>query len=144
MICITGGQDKVTESCPPGYYCPTRTKFEEEFPCPEKTYNPDRGKSNDSACLNCTQGALAAFFKKKKTSKSNFIVCVYKICVTAHVFDFYITAEVLCRFDVLCTCIVLQTVYCFITSMFIIYFRFSAVVHLNYWYSILKQEKLKL
>ena len=29
--------------CPMGYYCPEGTKFAEEFPCPEGTFNNDTG-----------------------------------------------------------------------------------------------------
>ena len=55
MYCL-GGQPQPDALCPPGYYCPEKTRLVDEFPCPAGTYNPHFGKSQLDDCLNCTQG----------------------------------------------------------------------------------------
>lgn len=43
--------------CPAGHYCPTGTKFPNQFPCPAGTYNPDVNQTaRAAACLPCTPG----------------------------------------------------------------------------------------
>lgn len=51
-----GGESRPRGLCPPGYYCPEKTKFAEEYPCPNATYNPDYGLHNKSQCKPCTLG----------------------------------------------------------------------------------------
>ena len=53
---MTGGQPAEDDLCPPGYYCPTGTKFAEEFACPNGTFNPDYGQNEEADCQECTQG----------------------------------------------------------------------------------------
>ena len=43
--------------CPDGHYCPTGTKFPNQFPCPAGTYNPIANQTSRSvACLPCPAG----------------------------------------------------------------------------------------
>ena len=51
-----GGEAAPRDRCPPGYYCPIKTRFATEYPCPNRTYNPDYGLFNASQCKVCTQG----------------------------------------------------------------------------------------
>lgn len=51
-----GGESGPHAACPPGFYCPMGTRFAEEFPCPQSTYNPLFGQASTDSCLNCTQG----------------------------------------------------------------------------------------
>lgn len=51
-----GGEPYPRGLCPPGYYCPARTRFAQEFPCPNGTYNLHYGKSDKSQCEECTLG----------------------------------------------------------------------------------------
>ena len=51
-----GGKPQPDALCPPGYYCPEGTRLVHEFPCPATMYNPHFGKSQESDCVNCTQG----------------------------------------------------------------------------------------
>lgn len=51
-----GGEAQPSGNCPPGYYCPNGTKFAEQFPCKNGTYNPAYSKSKQGECLDCTQG----------------------------------------------------------------------------------------
>ncbi len=51
-----GGEAEPRGLCPPGYYCPTKTRFATEFPCPNRTYNPDYALFQQSQCKVCTQG----------------------------------------------------------------------------------------
>ena len=51
-----GGEASPRGLCPPGYYCPKNTKFAEEYPCNNRTYNPNYGLSTQSQCENCTLG----------------------------------------------------------------------------------------
>ncbi|PIK41162.1 hypothetical protein BSL78_21986 [Apostichopus japonicus] len=53
----TGGEPSESGPCPPGYYCPEGTRYDEEFACPNGTYNSHYSKWNASEhCLDCTQG----------------------------------------------------------------------------------------
>ena len=38
------------------YYCPAKTEYAEQMPCPPGTYNPDQGSTNKTACLACKEG----------------------------------------------------------------------------------------
>ncbi len=51
-----GGEGAPTGLCPPGFICPERTRFPYEFPCHERTYNPNFGANSTDSCLNCTIG----------------------------------------------------------------------------------------
>ena len=51
-----GGEAAPRDRCPPGYYCPIKTRFATEYPCPNRTYNPDYGLFDASQCKVCTQG----------------------------------------------------------------------------------------
>lgn len=42
--------------CPAGYYCPTSTSDYTLYPCPAGKYNPIKGASSSSACLDCLPG----------------------------------------------------------------------------------------
>lgn len=50
------GGEAITHLCPPGYYCPMNTRFAEEYPCPNGTYNPHYGKGNVNECQPCPMG----------------------------------------------------------------------------------------
>ena len=50
------GGESFTRLCPPGHYCPNNTKFAEEFPCANRTYNPDNGKYEQAQCKDCPMG----------------------------------------------------------------------------------------
>ena len=51
-----GGEAAPRGACPPGFYCPEGTRVAEQFPCPNRTYNPEFGRWRQDQCLNCTQG----------------------------------------------------------------------------------------
>ena len=55
VYCL-GGEAAPRGACPPGYYCPNNTKFAEEYPCPNGTYNPDYSKRSQAECLKCIVG----------------------------------------------------------------------------------------
>ena len=42
--------------CPLGHYCPSKTNFAEEYPCPNGTYNDREGLQNMSECTPCSPG----------------------------------------------------------------------------------------
>ena len=42
--------------CPPGYYCPERTEYETQYPCPAGTYNENEGAVDIGQCLACQVG----------------------------------------------------------------------------------------
>jgi len=44
------------KECPDGHYCPEGTTWANEFSCPEGTFNPLMGQTNESACEPCTGG----------------------------------------------------------------------------------------
>ena len=48
--------DYLDKPCPTGHYCPTGTRFDNEYPCPIGTFNPSEGEISDAACLDCTPG----------------------------------------------------------------------------------------
>ena len=52
----SGGKDAPDNKCPAGYYCLEGTNSKEQYPCPEKTYNPDTGKEDITDCKPCTKG----------------------------------------------------------------------------------------
>lgn len=55
-ICEAGSTSVSLSDCDPGYYCPTGTRFSDEFPCPAGTYNPNTDSSSINDCLNCPAG----------------------------------------------------------------------------------------
>ena len=42
--------------CPSGFYCPNGTQFDNQYPCPQGTYNSLKGQSSPLACLPCLGG----------------------------------------------------------------------------------------
>ena len=61
IVCVPGGGSAETDSCPPGYYCPTGTGHWSDYGCPNGTYNANYGMWQESQCLNCTQGKRLFF-----------------------------------------------------------------------------------
>lgn len=55
FYCV-GGEAAPTAVCPPGHYCPSQTRFADEFPCPPGTYNSNVSMADVTGCQNCTQG----------------------------------------------------------------------------------------
>lgn len=50
------GGESFQRRCQPGYYCPKNTRFAEEYPCPNRTYNPEYEKNSETQCKTCTLG----------------------------------------------------------------------------------------
>ena len=59
--------------CPSGYYCIRGTKHQNEFPCPQGTYNPSYNASNISACALCPPGQYCAKQGLNATSRSAWL-----------------------------------------------------------------------
>ena len=59
------------EVCPPGFYCPVKTKYAEEYPCDIGTYNPYEKKSKQKDCINCDAGNNILF-------KFKFVILILK------------------------------------------------------------------
>ncbi|KAG8141531.1 hypothetical protein E2320_007142, partial [Naja naja] len=60
-FCLQNSSSLVNSQCPVGHYCPPGTRSENQFPCPQGTYNPNIGISNLSLCLPCTPGHYCGF-----------------------------------------------------------------------------------
>ena len=51
-----GSGANISGICGPGYYCPPKTAFVEDHPCPAGTYSSDFGLSDRSQCIDCPVG----------------------------------------------------------------------------------------
>ena len=51
-----GGRSAPDGRCPPGHYCPMKTKFHNQYPCPNGTYNDQYGMYKEDQCKDCTLG----------------------------------------------------------------------------------------
>ena len=58
-FCVAG--TSTPQDCPAGYYCPLKTQFGTQFPCPKGKYNRILGKKQESECLVCPAGSVCEF-----------------------------------------------------------------------------------
>ncbi|XP_075695382.1 uncharacterized protein LOC142661742 isoform X5 [Rhinoderma darwinii] len=53
-------QSTNTTICPEGYYCPKRTTFAEQYPCPQGTFSRTQGATDIGTCLPCPSGMFCS------------------------------------------------------------------------------------
>lgn len=62
----------VPASCQAGYYCPSKTEYATQYPCPQGKYNNFTDKEAESDCLVCPAGSVCEFIG---TSDTTATVC---------------------------------------------------------------------
>ena len=51
-----------SEKCPAGFYCPAKTNYSTEYPCPLGTFSNTMGLTDDSECDPCTPGMILVIY----------------------------------------------------------------------------------